>query len=148
MADEDHLDGANGKDTSQTIVLVDDEPGVLRFVALVLRGRGYRVLQAGGAAEALQLAQEHASPIHLLLTDVMMPGADGPALWESFSHVHPEARVLFMSGLVRDNWKFNSFFLRKPFAVHDLIEKVERVIGAGGADFGPQPGVSPLAGPV
>ncbi len=112
-----------------TIVVVDDEPGVLRFVARTLRARGYQVLEADSSTDALALARNYTGPIQLLLTDVVMPGGDGTSLWESFSEVRPETQVLFMSGLTTGMASFSSNFLRKPFGTHDLVSEVERVIG-------------------
>ena len=112
----------------RTVVVVDDEPGVLRFVAFALRSRGYQVLEAAGAAEALLVSQKHSGPVHLLLTDVVMPGTDGLSLWQSLKILRPEAKVLFMSGHAGDGLQIDSLLVRKPFSVTDLLRKVEETV--------------------
>jgi two-component system cell cycle sensor histidine kinase/response regulator CckA len=80
----------------------------------VLAGKGYRVLDAGGGAEALAVAAAHPGPIDLLLTDVDMPRTDGPALWAAAGPRWPGLRVLFMSGRPRPN--LPGPLLLKPFS--------------------------------
>ncbi len=112
----------------RTILGVDDEPGVLRFVAFVLRRNGFHVLEAGGAAEALNIAREHSGPLDLLLSDVVMPEVDGPSLWRSLNRLRPEAKVLFMSGHSGTDPGLGSSLLRKPFAAPGLLQRVKQAI--------------------
>ncbi len=110
----------------RTVLVVDDDPGVVRFVAFVLRRNGFQVLEADGAAEALDIARRHNSPIDLLLTDVVMPEVDGPSLWRSLNRLRPEAKVLFMSGHPGNESGLGSPFLRKPFVIHGLLQEIEQ----------------------
>src|SRR5262245_33444847 len=79
----------------ETLLVVDDDPTVRDVEAQVLRLHGYRVLEADGAAEALRLADEPA-PIHLLITDLSMPGIDGLELTRRFRMVRPETPMLMV----------------------------------------------------
>jgi len=83
---------------SQTILVVDDERVVRELVSRILRSRGYTVLEAHCGGEALRIVQEHADTIHLLLTDVLMPDMNGPALAEQVQALRPCTKVLYMSG--------------------------------------------------
>jgi CheY-like chemotaxis protein len=83
---------------NETILVIDDEPEVLSLAEDMLRGLGYTVLATGDPQAALQFARTHPDPIHLLLTDVVMPQMAGSTLSEEFRILRPGARVLFMSG--------------------------------------------------
>ncbi len=126
-------DSENG---SETLLLVEDEDMVRRLARLTLERRGYRVLEAAGGDEALRLAAEFDEPIHLLLTDVVMPGMNGRALAEHLQAKRPETRVLFMSGYPDDAIvrygisEADVAFLEKPFSSGDLAEKVREVLDA------------------
>jgi CheY-like chemotaxis protein len=110
----------------ETILLVEDEPEVRAFASAVLRSEGYRVLEAGDGFSALALAEEHAGPIHLLLTDVVMPRMPGSTLAANLRQLRPDARVLFMSGYpgdvvaVRGALSGPVSFLSKPFTPEQL----------------------------
>ncbi len=123
---------------SQTILVVDDERMVRELVCRILRLRGYTVLEADRGAEALRIVQEHAGPIHLLLTDVLMPEMNGPTLAEQVTALNPRTRVLYMSGCPdgclppRLSLKAGIAFIRKPFATDALAHKVREVLGAAG----------------
>ncbi len=118
----------------ETILLVEDEPAVLAFTMRALVSRGYRVLPASGPDEALRLANEHSGPIHLLLTDVIMPGMNGRELARGLSSLRPALTVLYMSGYTSDVidphgvLASGTHFLQKPFAVNDLAVKVREVL--------------------
>lgn len=116
------------------ILVVDDEPFVLNSVCAVLEFAGFRVLRASSGPEALHIASRYRDPIHLLLTDVRMPGPSGPSMALQFAALHPEARCLFMAGLpdhpelperVRRD---RHALLAKPFTPKILLEAVERVL--------------------
>src|SRR5512139_3860294 len=81
-----------------TILLVDDDRGVRELLRAILVAHGYNVIEAASAPEALRLSQEHRERIDLLLTEVMMPGMDGPELAEAFSSLRPGTKVLDVSG--------------------------------------------------
>jgi CheY-like chemotaxis protein len=102
----------------------------------ILRQSGYAVLEAGDGTEALRVAAQHRGPIHLLLTDVEMPGLGGRQLAEQLSAVHPEARVLYVSGYPDDAVVQHGIregrvqFLQKPFSPSALAQKVRDVLDA------------------
>jgi CheY-like chemotaxis protein len=83
--------------------LVEDEAVVRALARTTLQGCGYVVLEASGAEEATQLAQQHQGPIHLLLSDVVMPGLGGKKLAERLTALRPGIKVLFMSGYTDDS---------------------------------------------
>jgi DNA-binding response OmpR family regulator len=116
---------------ARTLLVVDDEPAIRELVAQVLCHEGYKVLQAGGAAEALRLAT--AATIHLLLTDFSMPEADGLELIRRFRSVYPKAPVLILSGSLacldgRAGEMDRLAMLEKPFAVDELVSKVRALL--------------------
>jgi DNA-binding response OmpR family regulator len=118
----------------ETILLVDDEETVLRFSSRVLTKHGFGVLTACSAEDAL-LAAEGQS-VHLLLTDVMMPGMNGWQLAEALLARRPSLRVLFISGYAEDVLAANvglvagAAFLGKPFKPKALVTKVREVLDA------------------
>lgn len=124
------------KPASHTILVVDDEPDVLRLVDAILTGRGYRVLVSKGADHAIRTFERMAQKPDLVLTDVVMPGMSGPMLGEELREIEPDVRVLFMSGyderqVVRKYVVDRGFTLiSKPFTVQDLRNAVERVLEA------------------
>ena len=113
-----------------TILLVEDEEEVRALARDVLEMNGYRVLEALDVADATRLAQTHAGPIDLLITDVMMPGATGPELARRLRTHRPGLRVLCMSGYpesadrrVEGEGGWNAW-LQKPFTPDGLKRKV------------------------
>ena len=122
---------------AETILLAEDEDGVRHVVAQMLREQGYTVLQADGGAEALRIAQTHAGPLELLVSDVMMPRMTGPELAERLRGVRPDMRVLFVSGytdgeIVRGGeLEPGTAFLQKPFTREQLATKVREVLRPG-----------------
>jgi Response regulator containing CheY-like receiver, AAA-type ATPase, and DNA-binding domains len=83
---------------TETILVVDDDPDVLALAADILRAAGYTVVSTGDPCEALRLARTRAEPLHLLLTDVLMPFMRGSQLAEELRLIRPDVKVLFMSG--------------------------------------------------
>jgi PAS domain S-box-containing protein len=119
---------------AETVLVVEDETGVRQLVSEVLRSRGYSVLQASNGIEALRVASAHVGPIHLLVTDVVMPHLSGRALAEHLSALRPALKVLYLSGhtddtVVRYGVHENAAFLQKPFAPDDLARAVRAVLG-------------------
>jgi PAS domain S-box-containing protein len=118
----------------ETILLVEDEDGVRELVAEFLESRGYRVLTGSDGAVALCKAEEHAGPIHLLLTDVVMPVMNGPELVDRMKRERPETKVLFMSGYTPEptllgGARFNDVVLiRKPFPLDTLVHTVRDIL--------------------
>ena len=120
----------------ETILLVDDEDTVRRFAHRALVTHGYRVLTASDGADALQVADQCADAIQLLLTDVIMPGMNGRELAELLLARQPHLRVLFISGYAENVLNHESAilpgaaFLGKPFKAKSLVTKVRDVLDA------------------
>jgi two-component system cell cycle sensor histidine kinase/response regulator CckA len=121
-------------ESTGTILLVEDEDGVRELTARTLNLQGYRVLVAGNGQEALQVSQGFEGPIHLLLTDVVMPVMDGRSLVKQLQPQRPDMRVLYMSGYA-DRPLVKQFmadpkiaFLAKPFTMESLLAKVHTVM--------------------
>jgi CheY-like chemotaxis protein len=121
---------------SETVLLVEDE-GAVRAVNRHTLGRvGYTVLEAGDGKEALRVAAQHRGTIHLLVTDVVMPGLGGRQLAEQLSVLRPELRVLYVSGYPDDAVVRHGIlvgevnFLQKPFPPVVLARKVRDVLDA------------------
>jgi signal transduction histidine kinase/CheY-like chemotaxis protein len=119
---------------SETILLVEDEAPVRVLARRCLEGSGYRVLEASGPDEALGLAARHDGPIHLLLTDVVMPHVDGRELAERLGRERADVRVLYMSGYTDDAIVHHGVLdpgtqlLQKPFTPVSLAQKVREVL--------------------
>ncbi len=119
----------------RTILLVEDEPAILRLTRKMLEKHGYVVLAAASPLEALQLARSHTGRIDLLLTDVIMPGMNGRELATHLHGLHPDLRILFMSGYTADIIARHDVrheevrFLQKPFTIQELVESVRRALG-------------------
>jgi two-component system, cell cycle sensor histidine kinase and response regulator CckA len=119
---------------TETVLLVEDEEAVRTITQRILEGQGYTVLVAQDSASALELAEGHAGIIHLLLSDVVMPGINGPALATRLAERRPATRVLFLSGYAgeaitrRGTLPTGMAFLQKPFSVSALARKVREVL--------------------
>ena len=120
---------------SETVLIVEDDKEVRKLAVRILKRQGYTVLDGSYGAEAFNVCRQHKGPIHLLLTDVVMPGMDGRALSESLSQLHPEMKVLYMSGYTDDAiirhgvMEKGMNYIQKPFTVSGLINKVREVLG-------------------
>jgi PAS domain S-box-containing protein len=118
----------------ETILLVEDEEAVRRLMALSLREQGYTLLEAGGGEEALQVGSQHAGLIHLLVTDVVMPGMNGQQLAERLAGAQPQLKVLYMSGYTEGIIAQHGIlapqvaFLQKPFSPDRLALRVREVL--------------------
>jgi two-component system, cell cycle sensor histidine kinase and response regulator CckA len=115
---------------TETILVVDDEPPVARFAYRVLTAAGYTVLTAHHPGEALVVCEKYTSPIHLVVTDVIMPQMSGRELAGRLASVRPDLRVLYISGytddILSDNHALSAErqLLRKPFTGESLLRKV------------------------
>jgi DNA-binding NtrC family response regulator len=114
----------------ETILLVEDEDSVRAVVSAVLRRQGYQVLEASTARAARDIFAQHGAGVALLLSDVVMPGMNGPALADSLTVLKPDLQVLFISGysdlaLPLDADDPNVSFLSKPFQASVLTAKVK-----------------------
>jgi PAS domain S-box-containing protein len=119
---------------TETVLLVEDEQSVRALTRNLLEQGGYTVLEADNGAHAVEIAKQHHGPIHLLLTDVVMPGMNGPAVAEMILPIHPEAKALYVSG-------YSSSFgtqtglvpaganlFQKPFSRAALLRKVRNLL--------------------
>ena len=116
---------------SETIVVVEDQPEVRQFLRRALERVGYTVLEAPNAGEAILIFETHDGPIHLMLTDVVMPRMTGPQLATRLRAVRPELRVIFLSGYAEDRigpGSQHDAFLAKPIAVELLLRSVRDVL--------------------
>ena len=120
-----------------TILVVEDEPGILTLVTRMLVSQGYVVLGTSRPDEAIRVAQAHDGPIHLLLTDVIMPGMNGQDLADALMGSFPGIKCLFMSGYAADVITRQGVngdargFLQKPFVMSELGTAVRAVLGRG-----------------
>lgn len=118
----------------ETILLVEDQEEVRKYVATILRSYGYQVLESSGAAEASLIAQEHPHDIHILLTDVIMPGMNGKELADRIRRLRPKLKVIFMSGYPADMiarrgvLEQDVAYLPKPFTPNGLAAKIREVL--------------------
>ena len=118
----------------KTVLVVDDDASVRRVAAKVLFLGGYRVMEAGSGAEAVDVVEEAGGRIDLLLTDVVMPGTNGRELAEALLGRYPDIRVLFMSGYTEDEVILQGVrvaevnFISKPFSVESLRQTVARLL--------------------
>jgi len=121
---------------TETVLVVEDAPAVRAVTRQVLERQGYTVIEAAGGDAALQLAAAHAGPIHLLLTDVVMPGLSGRQVAERLAIRRPEMRVLYASGYTDDSIVRHGIleegiaYLQKPFTPESLARKVRTVLDA------------------
>ncbi|MBX3730193.1 MAG: response regulator [Candidatus Sumerlaeia bacterium] len=125
---------AAAKPRRETILLVEDEPQILKMTTMMLERQGYSVLQAGSPTDALRLADTHPGRIDLLLTDVVMPEMNGRDLAASIAQRFPGIRRLFMSGYTADVIAHHGIveegvaFIQKPFVMKDLAAKVQETL--------------------
>jgi CheY-like chemotaxis protein len=133
--EEEETKAVSRRGGSETILLVEDQPDVRKLAATVLRAYKYTVLEAANAEEALLVAGQTREPIHLVLTDVVMPGLSGPELAERLKPGHPEITVLFMSGytehasLHQGVLPADAAYIAKPFTAEVLVAKVREALG-------------------
>lgn len=119
----------------ETILLAEDEEVVRRMTRDGLRMEGYHVLEAANGEEAIQVAQKFAAPIHLLLTDVVMPGMTGRELSLRLQETRPQIKVIFMTGYTREDLGHSEemspqlCWLQKPFARRTLLKKIRELLG-------------------
>lgn len=121
---------------TETVLVAEDEPSVRRFSVMLLENLGYKVLTAGDGAQALEVARKYQDEIHVLLTDVVMPGMPGPALAEQLKLSRPSILVLFVSGYTDPkilgslNLGEGMAFLQKPFTRNTLRTKIRALMAS------------------
>jgi CheY-like chemotaxis protein len=116
----------------ETILVVEDTDDLRRMICQILMQHGYQVLEAANGLEALELCHSYSDPIHLLLTDVLMPRMDGGELAEQVRQINPQLPMIFMSGyaddvLVRRIARLAAF-IPKPFTSVTLTRKIREVL--------------------
>lgn len=129
---------------SETVLVVEDEPALREMIRLMLRENGYNVLEASTPDEAHKVADGFTGPIHLLLSDIVMPQQNGRALAADLSMKRPEMKALFMSGYAgaaathRDLFAPDTFILRKPFTSDDLLIHLRQTLESPRTVLGPK----------
>jgi PAS domain S-box-containing protein len=120
---------------AETVLVVEDQEEIRKLAQAVLKSYGYKVVVAANGWEALLYSERHAGPIHLMLTDVVMPGMTGQELADRLKPLRPEMEVLFMSGYIvngmvqSETLHAGARFLAKPFSPEALATKVREVLG-------------------
>jgi signal transduction histidine kinase len=123
---------------TETVLVVEDEAEVRALTCEVLEAKGYHVLEAADGRAALEVCRRHGGPIHLLLTDVVMPRMSGRELADQVAAVRPETRVLYVSGYTDDALGHRGVLdpgvvlLQKPFTPARLVERVREVLDSQG----------------
>ncbi len=141
---------------TETILLAEDEANLRYLARQFLEKQGYKVIEAADGAAAMQIAVAHEGVIHLLLTDVIMPGMNGRELAQRISEIRPQTKILYMSGYTENVIGHNGTLdagvqlLQKPFTLRDLKSKVREVLDsarlAAGADASLQTAASAARG--
>jgi PAS domain S-box-containing protein len=134
--------GRRLRTTSRTVLVVDDEPEVLELASEILKRVGYSVLEAADGAAALEISRLHEGEMHLLLTDMVMPGMSGRDLAERLRALRPGLPVLYISGYVQDATaravlvSEHSAFVAKPFTPELLTDRVRELLATAEAGAG------------
>ncbi len=125
---------------AETVLLVEDEPALRELIKISLTGNGFTVIDVPTPADALAVSRNHSAPLHLLLTDIIMPGMDGPALAREVQKERPDIKVLYMSGYATNFIMHDGVvdpgtnFIEKPFHPRALLAKVREVLdGSAGS---------------
>lgn len=125
-------EGIATRQGGETILLVEDDDEVRFLLQSILKSDGYVVIEVGNAEQALEAVAAHAGPIHLVFTDLKMPGMDGRQLAETLLAHHPGMKVMFMSGLSQEDfpatWRdLPAAFLQKPFMPKSMLRQIRKV---------------------
>jgi len=119
---------------SETILLAEDSEQVLNLTKTILTKLGYNVISASNGTQAFNLLVSYKKPIHLILTDVIMPEMNGKDLYTKAQEIYPQIKVLYMSGythnLINDIKENNSelTFIQKPFSTKNLAAKINELL--------------------
>jgi CheY-like chemotaxis protein len=121
----------------ETILMAEDESGLRKYVRRILEDKGYKVVEASNGNQALEAARQHRGPIHLLLTDIVMPEMGGVDLVGEFSSLLPHVPVLCMSGYSERLWRQGELagYIQKPFTPLMLLSQVRSLLDLG--EIGP-----------
>jgi DNA-binding response OmpR family regulator len=121
----------------ETVLVVEDEEKVRMLIVEILGRQGYRVLEASHGDEALLIHETHDGPIPLILVDVVMPGMSGSELAKRLASLHPETKILYMSGYTDNAIVHHGVlargvnYVQKPFTMDGLTRKVREVLDEG-----------------
>jgi CheY-like chemotaxis protein len=119
---------------TETVLLVEDDEAVRRLLIGTLKGQGYQVLAAGHPAAAVALVEAYADPIHLVITDIMLPGGTGLELVQTIAQIRPGLPALYISGYAdgvtapEGTFPKAAHFLQKPFSAADLLARVRQIL--------------------
>jgi PAS domain S-box-containing protein len=139
---------------TETILLAEDEANLRYLARQFLEKQGYKVIEAADGTAAMQIAVAHSGVIHLLLTDVIMPGMNGRELAQRISEIRPQTKVLYMSGYTENVIGHNGTLdagvqlLQKPFTLRDLKNKVRQVLDSSRFTAGTEASLHPAAAAV
>jgi two-component system cell cycle sensor histidine kinase/response regulator CckA len=118
-----------------TVLLVEDDESLRELIREILQANGYEVLEAEDPMKAIETVERHQGPIHLLLTDILMPGMNGPVLAQRVRDRRPDVRVLYMSGHTEDSVAQSglvepgALLISKPFTQESLARKLREALG-------------------
>ena len=118
---------------TETVLLVDDDNAIRRVFAKALRGRGYQVVEAANGEDALTLAGSYNAPMHLVISDIMMPEMDGNELFRTLRTLYPKMRFIFISGhLTSADTEISpdgcTAYIAKPMHLGDLLDLAEVIV--------------------
>jgi PAS domain S-box-containing protein len=119
---------------TETVLVVEDEEAVRQLVSNILEMKGYNVLQASNGAKALELSEHHKGPIHLVVTDIVMPGMTGPEVAKKISEKRSDVKIVFVSGYSDGAIAHQGLldgdvaYIEKPFGIEILAQKVREVL--------------------
>jgi two-component system NtrC family sensor kinase len=118
---------------TETVLLLEDEESLREVICEVLSGAGYSVLQAGRGDQTIEMAQQYEGPIHLMVSDVVLPDMSGPAAVARVRAIHPETKVLFVSGyaevpVAQTLIEQGAILLQKPVSRSDFMRKVDEIL--------------------
>jgi DNA-binding NtrC family response regulator len=117
-----------------TILVVEDNEEVRKVTARILKMQGYRILEASNEDDAFSIGDQHDGPIHLIVTDIVMPKMHGPELAKHLSSSYPEMKVIYMSGHVENVISHHGIlekgmeYIQKPFTINGLVRKAREVL--------------------
>ena len=123
----------------KTILVVDDEPDIRKLVSAMVSHNGYAALTADSGEHALKLYEKHKGSIELLITDVVQPGMSGPMLADKLTELHPDLKVLYISGYDHSHLvqkyvvEKGHALLAKPFTLDALNNRVSELLGTADA---------------
>lgn len=130
----EYQDSEYGAQKEETILVVDDEEEILMLVKRVLETQGYRVLTAQHNSQAFLVAFQYSGPIHLMISDVMMPGVSGPEFGAKLCQYRPDMKIMYMSGWPQET-VFEKLvsqdgvaFISKPFSAEVLLSTIREVL--------------------